>query len=245
MEISRTFFYAFAMDTTQRRSWTRFLGRRRLTELERALTDPELVSLRQELAVVDMRIAELRERTASGEGRRAWGRLRRRLEVLQIHIGEAKWDRVQETATEMKRIIEDGATDYERWQEIESLLELRRKLADTERKYEELHQLAIPAAQLGRLFDDLLRAVETIIPDRGLQRRLLAEVLRMSEADRAASHQSILLPAAFSVAVSTLSSGREDSDALEATVEDERDSPDRAEIPLPGDAPSDPSGGVS
>jgi hypothetical protein len=164
-----------------RRDWTTILGRRRLTQFERALMDPDLVSLRQELVKLDLRIAEIEERGRRGESDKAWNlvnKLANRINdtLAGETLGEKQIERLRDYAQQLSTVAQEGVGDYAMWKEITDLMELRRKTADTERKYEELHKVLIPATQLTVLFDELYGAIEEVVPDRGMQLKLLMEV---------------------------------------------------------------------
>jgi hypothetical protein len=177
------------------RAWVRFIGRRRLSAFERALADPELVSLRQELVKVDGRIAELEERHQRGEpDRPTIATLRREVETalgwLSVDDGETipttladRLGRARDRLTQMSMVLEQAGTDYALWDEVKDLLERRRRLADTERKFEELHKLMIPAAQFTLLMDDVHAALEAVLP-RDAQLRLLQELRARLNAER-------------------------------------------------------------
>jgi hypothetical protein len=206
------------------RAWVAQIGKRRLTQFERALTDPELVSMKQELVKLDLRIADLEERAKKGESRGAWTHVAAFVkELTKLCAGEdAKdWDaqKIHERLYGLSECAEQGLDDFKLWDEVERLIELRRKISDTERKYEEFHKLLMPVTLLSRLFDDLHAAIEAVLPERSLQRALLQEVRVRLNGDRrnAAALVPIELPAAYAVEVTPLTKASDaDADALES-----------------------------
>jgi hypothetical protein len=204
------------------REWTKFVGKRRLTAFERALSDPELISLKQEIAKLDLRIADLEERAHKGESRGAWHHVK----VFARELNKAltndpvNVDKALELSAGLDQCAQQGLDDFKLWDEIERLIELRRKMVDTERKYEEFNKLLIPASALARLFDDLLYAIEAVIPERTTQRALLHEVrVRLDgEQRRATALVPIELPAAY---VEAHPSTHETTDDQTDAVEDQ------------------------
>jgi hypothetical protein len=178
-----------------RRLWARVLTTRLFTELERALMDPELVSLRHELVRVDQRIADLEERRQKGvPPGAAFDEIRNLVRDAQTRLAlpadEAKSISRSDALT-ASQLLDDISTIAESqwaqerlWDATDKALELRRRIADTERKYEELHKLLIPAAQLGLVFDRLMEAVREAITDEHLQLRLMSALRARLDGDR-------------------------------------------------------------
>jgi hypothetical protein len=100
---------------------------------ERARTDPELLALRDELALVDARLNALLERLAEGETSTGWARV------------------------------------YE-------ALELRRRLADTERKREQWLQTVLTAEQALAFVGALAASVKRHVQDRAILQAISGDI---------------------------------------------------------------------
>lgn len=173
-----------SMEARYERAWVKMIGRRYLTAFEKAVLDPKLVSMRQELALLDSRIAELKEREQRGESRGQWEKVLR----LTAHLGrivEKQADArdeppdltaIQNATGELFELARATVSDYEIWDEIKDLIERRRRIASSERKYEEMEQKLIPITHLVLMFDKLREAIDAVIPDRGMQLQLIQEV---------------------------------------------------------------------
>ena len=213
------------------RSWQRFVGRRRLTQLERFLVDPELTSLRCELVKVDDRVTELHERFDHGEGFtvESWREVRGLVSQLQLELlkDDPDVDKLRSHSLALETISGGAADDRDLWNELMPLLELRRKLADTERKREELYKVSIPAAQLALYFDDLHGAMLAAIPDRALQRALMTELTKRlnGDPDSERKRTPVSLPDAFQLsAVADAAQVDADAATLEYVEDTESDS---------------------
>lgn len=205
-----------------RREWAKFIGKRRLDAFERALADPELISMKQELVKIDLRIADLEERAKKGESRGAWTHVAAfARDITRLTDGEPKdWDadKLRERLYGLTQCAEQGLDDFKLWDEVKELIEIRRRISATERKYEEMHKLLIPVTQLALLFDDLFNAIEAVIPERSLQRALLHEVrVRLNAEHRnQGAITPVTLPAAYNAPdVAPLESTDPEADALE------------------------------
>lgn len=160
------------------RAWRAHIGRRHLTALERALSDPKLTSLRQEIARIDLRLAELEQRKAEGECRGAWRRTGSiALQLTKEHARpEPDNELITTLLTELTELTVAGANDYQTWAHIEAAIEQRRRLVDTERKYEELNQYLVPVTRLNLIFAELYATVAATLVDAELRRTFVNEL---------------------------------------------------------------------
>ena len=147
------------------RAWVKTIGRRHLSAFERALLDPDLVSLRQELALLDTRVSDLHRRFKAGESHERWLRAEHLLRELTAELAgeELNRARVAQLRVSLAELTHAARDEHAVWAATFELIELRRKLADTERKYEEQKHLLIPVTELLLLFDNLHHAIE--VPD--------------------------------------------------------------------------------
>jgi len=209
-----------------RRGWTRVLSKRRLTEFEEALLDPELTSLRQELVKIDLRIHELEERhKASGETRDGWRRVGVVADKLKDSLmvdddKDVDLEKLRTLVSELGERVNRGLDDYALWDDLTPLIDRRRRLTQTELEREKLLQVSIPMAQLIILFNDLQGAIESVLPTRELQLKLLQELRlrfnREGQNDPRAG-KVLRLPAAFDAVA-------EAGDDAQASGEVDRDS---------------------
>lgn len=89
--------------------------------------DPELLALRDEVAIVDSRLNDLLGRVDTGESGALWKQARKLLSDYRTTGEESHLYALGLT-------INEALDDYAAWQEIQLLLEQRRKLVETERK---------------------------------------------------------------------------------------------------------------
>lgn len=101
---------------------------------EEAQKDPELLSLRDDVALIDARLSELLGKANTGESAEAWGRVRKAMVSLQKAEAGGNPERVREARFALEDAVERGGADIEIWAEIGDHLERRRKLTESERK---------------------------------------------------------------------------------------------------------------
>lgn len=101
---------------------------------QQALQDPELLALRDEIALVDARKAELLGRVLSGESGEAWRQAQRQQQALTQSLNKGDIAAARAAILELERIIGRGLADYAAWREIQGLLDQRERLVRSERQ---------------------------------------------------------------------------------------------------------------
>lgn len=160
---------------------TRLLARYRAAE-----RDPDLTSLRSELALVDARLTDLLSRVDTGESGAAWRAL------LQAHRAFKRFQATGDVAqmrtalAALQGRLEESAPDYEAWREIQELLEQRRKLADSETKRLVVLQRMISAEQLTLMLGVIVDIVSQHITDRAVVSAIATDLQRLGHVGDAA-----------------------------------------------------------
>jgi len=107
------------------------LPNRLIEKYEEFITDPEYISMREEMALVDTRIAERLEMIDSSDTEQAWIKIQRVKSILDKK--NIKGEDILTCRAELERALEISA-DVSVWGEVLELVERRRKLAETERR---------------------------------------------------------------------------------------------------------------
>jgi hypothetical protein len=101
---------------------------------EPARVDPDLLSLRGELALVDALLRDLLSRVATGESGPLW------VDLKKAHRGFTRTrlagdvPEMNTALAEMELLIDTSVRDHAAWGEIGALIEQRRRLAESESK---------------------------------------------------------------------------------------------------------------
>lgn len=150
------------------------------------MSDPELVSVRTQIALLDARESELLHELSSEEEGYNWRAAQAALQQLR----KAKAPKGHPAFKALARAIEIGASDKRRWAELRRNAESLRRLVDSERKrlesmeaYMTVEELAIAAAYLGGL-------IKRYIPDTKLLRKAADELSRFFSTWRPGTPQS-------------------------------------------------------
>lgn len=99
-----------------------------------AAKDPELLSLRSEIALVDARIAELLGRVDTGESGALWGALQREWEAFRQYRASGNGPRMHASLARVDALMAQGGHDHRAWGGISGAIEYRRKLVESEQK---------------------------------------------------------------------------------------------------------------
>ena len=101
---------------------------------QESLHDPELLNLRDDIALLDARIAELLLRVDQGESGAAWKRLTTTWRDLESAHTKHDTSGTAGALTTLGAIIRGGSSDTDAWAEVVTLVEQRRRLVEAEAK---------------------------------------------------------------------------------------------------------------
>lgn len=165
---------------------SKFMPQQLRERYEQALADPEIDSLRGEIALVDSRIFGLIESLGKdGTGNR-WQALSK--EYAKLNEARAITDAVEKAEAiaahlnEIGKIIRGGVNESEAWAEIVAIVEQRRKLAEGERKrLVDLNQM-ITTEQALIFMNAVADIVRTHVTDSEVMGKISRDLIRLSAA---------------------------------------------------------------
>mgnify|MGYP006877895442 CR=1 FL=1 len=145
---------------------------------EAALNDPDRLSMIAEIALVD---AKTQDMLASAKNLAPlWDELQRLLVRAKTSIDPT------DVLDEMTQVIDDGRLEIQRWQAVFEMIEVRRKLVETERKKEYDEHNALRLDQVMLLVSAIMDAVRTNVRNPGEQ-RAVGDALRLLVSGRSAT----------------------------------------------------------
>lgn len=114
--------------------YSKYLPEKLLERYHESQSDKELLALREEVALLDSRLADLITRIDSGESGALWGKARALMTQYDeaLHMGDSAM--MQAKIHALRQLIEQGMGDYAVWGEIRSVIDDRRRLVESERK---------------------------------------------------------------------------------------------------------------
>lgn len=154
---------------------------RMLEQFEEMRADPELLNLRDDIALVEARIADLLTRVDTFEAGTWWKRARKAYDDLIVQMRQGNNDAVAACLNDLNRFIGAGGQDYAVWDEIMRLEEQKRKLTDSERRRLVDMQYMVTAQQAWSVIIDLMNSVTTNVSDPVARERINADFVRRTE----------------------------------------------------------------
>jgi hypothetical protein len=149
---------------------------------ETALKDPDLLSLRNDIAVTESRLTELLEKLDSGGSGKQWENLRKTFRSFEDAVQRRHSKDTDAAIIALKEVIEKGYEDYVVHKEIQESQEHRRKMTETENKMLIAKQQMISAEQVIALIylvrEVIQRHAFNEIKDNDIRRNLLTAISR-------------------------------------------------------------------
>ncbi len=148
-----------------------------------AATDPELLSLRHDLALTDARIIDLLKRVDTGEAGATWRDAQAAMARVRLAQEKGDIEGMQAALAHVEQVITRGSGDYAAWEEISGLIEQRRRLADSEhRRLTTAHEM-LSAESAMSLLAQVVDTLQRHIPDKSVLGAIAADLQRLGHRD--------------------------------------------------------------
>lgn len=146
--------------------YSRHLPPQLLARFEETEHDPELLSLREDVALVDARVAELLERVQTGESASTWKLIGKLWRDFQRHRAAGNATKAEELLVLLAEPLAHGIADHAAWEEVGQHLDRRQRLVESEQRRMEKMQAMLTVEQalglLGTVLDVLRRHVTDV-----------------------------------------------------------------------------------
>jgi hypothetical protein len=152
-----------------------------LARYREAEADPELTSLRSELALVDARLMDLLTRVHSGESGVVWLALRTAHRAFKVAQRAGDVAQMRAALDEIGVRIDAAVVDLEAWREIHDLIESRRKLADTESRRLTMLKQTITQEQALLLIGQVVDIITRHVPDKQVLANVVLDLQRLMD----------------------------------------------------------------
>ena len=164
--------------------YSKKLPERLREKYEESRSDPELLALRDELALCDTRLEDLLGRVDSGESGAAWVNARKCLDAFLKEFYDDEGKHVNERLGDLRDAIQKGLDDYAAWGEIQILLEQRRKIVESEQKRLVAMQAVITVEKAMLLFGAITDVIKRNVTDRAQLAAISHELAGLLEKQR-------------------------------------------------------------
>lgn len=160
--------------------YSKYLPERLRERYQEAQRDPEILVLRDEVALADARLADLLTRVDAGESGSLWKELKGLVDLLGTGVEMADLDVARAALAGLAAVVRKGATDALAWQEIQSVVMLREHLVRSERQRLVQMQQMLSVEQAMTLIAALTESVRRHVSDAGALRAISADFVRLT-----------------------------------------------------------------
>jgi hypothetical protein len=131
---------------------------------ERARTDPHLLALTEEIALLVAKQQETLRSLSTGESEQGWEAALHQCRQLRDAVERGADGETASALDIMQAILEGGLGDRQVWQEYSMRAEQIRRLVDTERKYQEGLRLYLPLDRANAIMGVWLDCIRRVVP---------------------------------------------------------------------------------
>lgn len=156
-------------------SYSRYVGTHQLQQrLDRALADPEYLSLRPELALVDAMLAERWETLEQGGNDDLWGILEKQFLDFKAAMASGDVRKMRAVLVQIEDTVGKGNNEALARQEVRELIRDRQRLAESMQKTMIALKQTMTVAETIQMLREVLVIVSNTVSDR----REVSEVMR-------------------------------------------------------------------
>ena len=158
-------------------SFSKFLPSRMAADFNVAMGDPELVSLRKEIATVDARIIDVLKRVDTGEAGVIWQAAQAAMARFDREWVKKDGAGMEAALADMRRLMTQGASDWAAWRVVVGeLIESKRRLVDTEQRRLTLANESLTADRAMMLLAVVVQILQKHITDRQVLGAIAADI---------------------------------------------------------------------
>lgn len=145
--------------------YSKYLPKGMLETYQQSLQDANLLSLKEEIALIDSRMGEVLEKAGQGMDGRLW--LNFEAAMLDLRTGLAgDIDALKQGVITLDRLIKQGSSAYQQWSELRELIDQRRKLVESQRKYILEQQYSLTMEETLSLVAGIQHAIKAHVQDK-------------------------------------------------------------------------------
>lgn len=159
--------------------YSKHLPARLSARYQEAQNDPQLLALRDEVALIDSRLAELLGRVDTGESAQRWKEAQEAFDELRKARTKGDAKEFAAAMDELERALLSG-NDYGLWAEIANAVNLRKQLVESERKRLVEMQQMITSERAMVLLTTVVDIIRSHVTDRNTLTAISAEFRKLA-----------------------------------------------------------------
>jgi hypothetical protein len=166
----------WANPNTKHGRYSKDLPTRLAGKYKQALTDPELLSIRSDIALLDTRISELVASVDEDPVGNIWGQVRKAYNQINDAILTKDSGKIISAMHNLDTITQAGFADFQTWDEIRKLLQERARLVSAESKRLNDAQLTITAERAMLLITAIASVVMEHVTDNAIKAKITRDI---------------------------------------------------------------------
>lgn len=160
--------------------YSKYLPERLRERYQATQQDPDILVLRDEIALADARLADLLTRVDAGESGALWKDLKDLVDQLGKTVEALDLDGARDALKGLRDVMLKGYTDATAWQEIQAVLMLREHLVRSERQRLVQMQQMISVEQAMTLIAALTESVRRHVTEPDALRAISTDLVRLT-----------------------------------------------------------------
>lgn len=140
------------------------------------MKDPNIASVREDLALADVRLSMKLEQMETAETGERWEKLEEKVDVLSDALTEGDTDTASAALSEIQEIVKEGAEAEESWDEVFDIMEQKRKLAETENKRIKASSNTLTVEEASMLVDVMVSLMQDVAERYDLPNQALRDI---------------------------------------------------------------------
>ena len=150
----------FGLPQTVTGKYSRVLPVQLAARYAEALANPDLLSLKHDLAVIEARLTEHFQRLETGESGQVWRALRDALQIFEAALATGDRQVMHGALDALRTLITRGTSDYAAWNDIHKTWASRCRLTETEHRTLLMAQSVVTVEQLNAYLGVVTHALQ-------------------------------------------------------------------------------------
>lgn len=161
--------------------YSKFLPKGLVAKYEQATSDPELLNLRDNIAVMDIRLGDLLESVKHSKGGASnWSQIKKISRSIRASLEHEKIEEALDLVAKLDLVARDGIDQAHTWSEIGVVMETRRRLTESEQKRLVAMNQTITAENAMMLVHALASIVKRHVKDRDALALISEELIQIT-----------------------------------------------------------------
>lgn len=160
--------------------WSKHLPQGLLDAHNDIQNDPEIMSVRQDIQLLDALLVMNLKKLDTNESGEAWNIMRKAVDLAEMSYNREDMGGMQKAFRDMRDVIDVRVAHYATEEEIRSKLDQRRKMVETEKKLMLQDERAITAERAMLLVSALLDSVRRHVIDPSTLSAVQADFIRLT-----------------------------------------------------------------